>query len=123
MPAVSRRLYGAGGVLLPGVLGGAVDVVGAGRITKGRSPGLTSPYFSRASRSISESVLSRFDSRAGFAFIGLQDRELGAGLVGLRPLVEEGAGRVHEREQQADEHNEEQRDETHRRSSAHPWLT
>ena len=82
-PQSTSRLYGAGAVLLPGVLGGAVDVVGAGRITNGRSPGFTSPYFSRASRSISESVLSRFDSPCQLRVLGLQHLELRAGLVGL----------------------------------------
>ena len=45
-----------------------VEVVGAGRITYGRSPGFTRPYFSRASCSISESVLSFLASRSMRAF-------------------------------------------------------
>ena len=48
--------------------GGAVVAVGAGRITNGIWPGFTNPYFCRANRSISESVLSRFDSCASRAF-------------------------------------------------------
>ena len=91
-----------------------VGVVGAGRITNGRSPGLHQPVLLRARRSISESVLSRFDSLDQPRVLRLQHLELRASLVGLVALVEERARRIHEREQQPDEHHEEQR-QTHRR--------